>query len=57
MKLLSWTVRGLSDVKKKLLVWVTIQSSGSDIVVIQEAKKEELHFRIMRWILGFDLLE
>lgn len=57
MIVLSWNVKGLGGVEKRRLVKEAIKSCNPNVVVIQETKKEELSGRLVRWILGPDLVE
>lgn len=42
---------------KRRLVKVAIRSCSSDVVVLQETKKEELSSRLVKWILGLELIK
>lgn len=45
MKILSWNVRGLGDVRKRGIIKDILKKIGPDIVVIQETKKENFDMK------------
>lgn len=52
MKILSWNVRGIGDVRKIGIIKNILKKIGLDIVVIQETKKENFDIKDVVSIWG-----
>lgn len=52
MKIVTWNVKGLGNLKKNTSVKATFRKCGPDIVMIQETKKEFSDSKLLRSIWG-----